>query len=165
MRRGTESQEILSSRQVRYSTRAIMLSLLLILVAATTQPAQPSYSAHYTRDPITIDGKLDDPAWNAAPWTDDFVDLRGRGRDRPAAPQRTRSKLLWNDEYLYIAAEVSETNIRAAMKDRDSYLFLENAFEVFLDPADDGRDYVEMEFNALNTQTDIFMPRPYREHG
>src|SRR5579859_3316215 len=33
--------------------------------------------------PITVDGKLDDPAWQAAPWTDDFVDIEGDRRPPP----------------------------------------------------------------------------------
>src|SRR4051812_9247788 len=126
-----------------------MLLPLLLIVLATTAPAPPSYACAFTRDAITIDGKLDEPAWAKAPWTEDFGDLRGP--EHPAPPQRTRAKLLWDDQYLYLAAEISETHIRAAMKERDSYLFLENAFEVFLDPGSDGRDYAEMEFNALNT--------------
>src|SRR6185295_11446048 len=45
-------------------------------------------------EPIVIDGKLDDPAWRAIPWTDDFVDIEGDKRPRP--PLRTRAKMAWD---------------------------------------------------------------------
>jgi hypothetical protein len=40
---------------------------------------------------IAIDGRLDDPAWRAAPWTGDFVDIEGAGKPRPRF--RTRAKI------------------------------------------------------------------------
>ena len=33
--------------------------------------------------PPTIDGKLDDEAWKAAPWSDDFVDIEGDKKPKP----------------------------------------------------------------------------------
>ena len=54
--------------------------------------------------PITVDGRIDEAAWNAVPWTEDFVDIEG---DRKPAPRfRTRAKMLWDDQYFYIAAEL-----------------------------------------------------------
>jgi hypothetical protein len=51
---------------------------------------------------ISIDGKLAEPTWQAAPWTQDFVEISG---DEKAAPHlRTRAKLLWDSTNLYIAA-------------------------------------------------------------
>src|SRR5436190_2537922 len=51
-----------------------------------------------------IDGRLDDAVWQAAPWTDDFVDIEG---DRRPAPRfRTRAKMLWDNEYFYLAVQM-----------------------------------------------------------
>src|SRR4051812_43246822 len=33
--------------------------------------------------PITIDGRLDEAAWQAAPWSDAFVDIEGDRQPRP----------------------------------------------------------------------------------
>ncbi len=51
------------------------------------------YVCYRATGPITIDGKLDDEAWKAAPWTDDFVDIEGNRQLRPRF--RTRVKMLW----------------------------------------------------------------------
>src|SRR5262249_12242717 len=46
------------------------------------------YVCYRAAGPVTIDGKLDDAAWQAAPWTEDFVDIEG---DRRLPPRfRTR---------------------------------------------------------------------------
>ena len=42
------------------------------------------YVAYRAREPITIDGKLDDEAWEAVPWTEAFVDIEG---DRKPGPR------------------------------------------------------------------------------
>ena len=44
-------------------------------------------------------------------------------------------------------------------------LFLENAFEVFIDPNGDNHEYYEFEINALNTTWDLLMTRPYKDGG
>ena len=141
-----------------------MIALLfLIALAATAPPSPPRYHCTKTQSAVTVDGKLDDPAWQNAPWTEDFDYLIRR--DRPPPPLRTRAKMLWDDQCLYVAAELSETDVRAEMHDHDSTLFQENAFEIFVDPDGDAKDYVELEFNALNTTFDLLMDKPYKQGG
>jgi hypothetical protein len=74
-------------------------------------------------------------------------------------------KVLWSDTHLYIAAHLDETNVAARLNTHDDNLYLENAFEVFMDPDGDGKNYCELEFNALNTTLDLLMNKPYRDHG
>lgn len=113
--------------------------------------------------PIAIDGSLKDPAWGKAPWTDDFVDIEG---DRKPNPRfRTRAKMLWDDKYLYIGAELEEPHLQASLTEHDSVIFHDNDFEVFIDPDGDGHLYSELELNALNTTWDLLLPRPYRTGG
>ena len=72
-------------------------------------PPPKSYICSHSSVPLTIDGKLDEPDWAHAPWTDDFTDIEG---DRRPAPRfRTRAKMLWDDEYFIIGAEISEPHI------------------------------------------------------
>ena len=73
--------------------------------------------------------------------------------------------MLWDDEYLYIAAELEEPHVWATLTEHDSVIFHDNDFEVFLNPSGDGRNYFEFEINALNTGWDLFLPKPYREGG
>src|SRR5262245_40785116 len=44
-------------------------------VPAPAKVRQRGYVCYRAPSPVTIDGRLDDPAWRAAPWTEDFVDI------------------------------------------------------------------------------------------
>jgi hypothetical protein len=116
-----------------------------------------------TSGSLVIDGRLDEPSWQDAPWTDLFMDIEGPMK--PAPRFRTRAKMLWDDDYLFVGAELEEPHLRATMTERGSPLFQENDFEVFIDPDSDGADYCEIEINALNTVWDLLMPRPYHMGG
>jgi hypothetical protein len=110
-----------------------------------------------------IDGKLDEPAWQAAPWTADFVDIEGQRRPPPR--YRTRAKMLWDDRYFYIAAELEEPHVWGTVTKHDSVIFHDNDFEVFIDPDGDNHNYAELEINALNTTWDLLLKKPYRDGG
>lgn len=73
--------------------------------------------------------------------------------------------MLWDDDYLYIAAQLEEPDVWATLTAHDSVIFRDNDFEVFLNPTGDTRNYFEFEMNALNTGWDLFLPKPYRERG
>jgi hypothetical protein len=141
--------------------RAAPLLLLACLAHGQQQPAH--YTCRRATSSIRIDGRLDDAAWAKAPWTAAFVDIEGASRPKPRF--RTRAKLMWDDEYLYIAAELEEPDVRATLTEHDSVIFHDNDFEVFLNPTGDGRNYFEFEINALNTGWDLLLNKPYREGG
>ena len=139
---------------------------------AALHPPTPTCSPHsrIRRDtsatapsPITIDGNLKDAAWDAAPWTDPFVDIEGDKQPKPRF--RTRVKMLWDDEALYIAAELEEPHVWATLTEHDSVIFHDNDFEVFLDPDGDNHLYGELELNALNTTWDLLLTKPYKDGG
>jgi len=131
--------------------------------AQMTQPPPLSYDCHRTATPIVIDGKLDDPAWQQAPWTSDFIDIEGSAKPTPRF--RTRAKLLYDDKYLYIAAEIEEPNVTATLLQHDSVIFHDNDFEVFIKPLPATESYYEFEINALNTSWDLFLNKPYNQGG
>jgi hypothetical protein len=110
-----------------------------------------------------LNGKLEDPVWSLAPWTDDFIDIEGDANPKPRF--RTRAKILWDDNCLYIAAEMEEPHVWATLTERDSVIFHDNDFEVFLDPDGDAKSYFELEINALNTVWDLWLEIPYRDGG
>lgn len=121
------------------------------------------YVCYRASSPPVIDGKLDDPAWGDAPWSDLFLDIEGDQRPFPLF--RTRMKMLWDDRCLYIAAELEEPHVWANLTEHDAVIFYDNDFEVFLDPDGDNHNYAELEMNALNTTWDLFLPKPYRDGG
>jgi hypothetical protein len=126
-------------------------------------PHPRGYVCHRATSPVTIDGRLTDPAWAAVPWTEPFVDIEGDKQPKPRF--RTRVKMLWDDEALYVAAELEEPHVRATLTDHDSVIFHDNDFEVFLDPDGDNHLYAELELNALNTTWDLLLTKPYKDGG
>jgi len=126
-------------------------------------PAPKGYVCQRAQTPIQVDGRLDDEAWKAAPWTDAFVDIEGSSRPRPRF--RTTAKMVWNDEYFYVAALLEEPHVWGTLTAHDSTIFNDNDFELFIDPNGDNHEYYEIEINALNTEWDLFLKKPYRDHG
>jgi hypothetical protein len=121
------------------------------------------YVCYRACTPVTIDGRLDEAAWLDAPWTDSFVDIEGDAKPRPRF--RTRVKMLWDDRYFYIGAELEEPHVWATLTAHDSVIFHDNDFEVFIDADGDSHNYAEFEINALNTGWDLLLTRPYKDGG
>ena len=140
-----------------------LLATCLLLLQATAPEPPKHYEAHHALTPINIDGKLDDPSWQTAPWTDLFLDIEGAAHPKPRF--KTRAKILWDDQYLYLAADLDEPHLWATLTQHDSVIFRDNDFEVFLNPTGDSLNYFEFEMNALNTGWDLFLPKPYRRQG
>jgi len=130
-------------------------------------PPRPQQRRRYTcyLAPEHPTGKAnpESPPWKDAPWTDDFVDIEGDAKPRP--PLRTRVKLLWDSECLYILACMQEPHLWATLTEHDSVVYHDNDFEVFLSPTGDNHRYYELEVNALGTVFDLFLPKPYRDGG
>lgn len=113
--------------------------------------------------PVVIDGRPDEAAWRDAAWSDDFIDIQGEKLPRPRF--RTRMKMAWDDEYLYVAAELDEPHVWGTLTAHDAVIFHDNDFEVFIDPDADSHLYAELEVNALNTTWDLLLSRPYKDGG
>jgi hypothetical protein len=73
--------------------------------------------------------------------------------------------MLWDDEYFYVAAEMEEPDLWDTLKERDSVIFHDDDFEVFIDPDGDTHAYYELEVNALGTPWDLMLIKPYRDGG
>jgi Carbohydrate family 9 binding domain-like len=125
--------------------------------------APKQYVAYRASSRLDVDGKLDDPDWAAAPWSDAFVDIEGDRRPPPRF--RTRAKMLWDDDYFYVAAEMEEPDVWGTLTERDTVIFHDNDFEVFIDPDGDTHSYYELEVNALGTPWDLMLIKPYRDGG
>lgn len=128
------------------------------------RPITPKgYLCRRAAAPIAVDGNLDDASWSHAPWTDDFVDIQGHGH--PVPRFRTRAKMLWDDDYLYVAAELEEPHVWGTLTEHDSVIFRDPDFEVFIDPMGHTQPYYEFEMNALNTGWDLMLDKPYMDEG
>jgi hypothetical protein len=150
-----------------------IIKILLLLISFTIlsygQPVpipsiefSPKKYVCYRADwDINIDGKLNEAAWTKAVWTDDFVDIEGPLK--PVPRFRTHVKMLWDEKCFYIAAEIQEPDIWATLRNRDTIIFYDNDFEIFIDPDGDTHRYCEFEMNAFNTFWDLLLFAPYRD--
>lgn len=120
-----------------------------------------NYTVYYVQESMKMDGKATEHAWQKAPWTQDFVDIANQIKPK----YRTHLKMLWNDTHLYFYAELEDPHIWATLKQKDTVIFYNNDFEIFIKPDDDTQNYYEFEVNAHNTLWDLFLPKPYRDGG
>jgi len=131
---------------------------IAVETGARQKPAIPVYYCYRTSGKIHIDGRLDEPSWHSARPTRDFVDARGF--KTPA--QRTFAKMLWDDDYLYVAFECQDKVVWSIKRARDDSLWYEEVVEVFIDADGDGKNYIELEVNPLNTFLDIYLLWPIK---
>lgn len=138
---------------------------ILSYPAECVLPFPRSYVVYHLgeQETIDIDGKLDDKAWALVSWTEDFIDIQGTDWKKPRF--RTHAKMRWDDKYLYIGAFLQETDVWANQTKHDSVVYLDNDFEVFMDPDGDTHWYKEFEINAINTTWDLELNKPYLNGG
>ena len=135
--------------------------LLFIYSTVFSQQTPKQYTAYRTSIPMVIDGQGTESTWKTAPWSTPFIDIEG---DKEAQ-YRTQMKMLWDDEHLYFLAELKEPHVWGTLRQRDTVIFYNNDFEIFIDPDGDTHNYYEFEMNALNTVWDLFLTKPYRNGG
>lgn len=123
----------------------------------------PVYYCPRAKGALELDGDIRKNFWEDVPFTEPFMDISGP--EFPTPRFRTRAKLCWDDRNLYIGALLEGPEIWAAIRKRDSVMYYDNDFEVFLDPNSSTHNYMELEMNALNSQWDLMLTRPYRDGG
>lgn len=125
----------------------------------------PTYTCRRTPIVPSLDDKGLE-AWQRADWTADFDDIENREHsDRPKPTYRTRAKMLWDDNAFYVLAEMEEPHVWGTLNKRNSIIYNDNDFEVFLDPDGDRLAYYEFEMNALGTIMELKMDKPYSDGG
>ena len=125
-------------------------------------PISPrNYVCYRAGTPLTIDGLINETDWVNVSWSEYFGDIEGSLKPEPA--YKTRMKMLWDNNYLYVAAELEDPHVWATLTERESIVFFDNDFEVFIDPDGDTHHYLEYEMNAFNTQWDLMLLKPYRD--
>lgn len=135
---------------------------LLALAQMTPAPSQlivdgagaPSFSIPRLEEPVTIDGRLDEPAWMKAARLTGFSEYRPVDSQR--ASERTEVLVWYSPEALHfgiIAHDSDPSSVRATQADRDS-LDREDTVRIFLDTFNDRRRAFVFGVNALGAQED-----------
>lgn len=113
---------------------------------------RPVYTCYRAANPIVIDGHLDDPSWAGAPA------IALRLADAGGVPvQATTARMLWDDDYFYVAFECVDAHIYASLTAPKAHLWEEEVVEVFIDDDCDGKGYAEFEINPLNAVLDLYI--------
>jgi hypothetical protein len=106
-----------------------------------------------TGSKIVIDGNLDEPAWQHAASTGDFVNV-GTGGKTNGQSLSGRALLTWDRDLLYVAIVIGDTDIRGDFipDAGDPHLWTESTAEIMIDPDGDGdnHDYYEIQIGPQN---------------
>lgn len=105
---------------------------------------------------IRIDGKLDDPGWQAVEPVGDFILSDGSG---PAVRQ-TEARMAWDDTCLYISFKCDDPDIWGTMFNRDEPIYEEEVVEAFIDPDSDLKEYFELQTSPHGTLFDAIIHNP-----
>ncbi len=99
---------------------------------------------------ITLDGKLDDPAWQAARPTAWWTSPDGSGRPGP----QTRARFRYDDQFLYVGVEATDSDVWSTFTERDSNTWEQEVIELFIDADGDKKDYLELQVTPANVVFD-----------
>ena len=145
---------------------ASMPALTATAGASGSNAAAPEIIAKYTAEPITMDGRLDEKAWAAAPAYSLVLPLKSFSRMPESVQKKLGSflreqgtvKLLWNDNYLYVGAELEDSDVMNEGTEDQTHLYKTgDLIEVFLKPA--GQSYYwEIYGTPNNKKTWFFFP-------
>jgi hypothetical protein len=103
---------------------------------------------------ISVNGVLDDVAWEKAQPLSDFAVFWEKRKPRTA----TTARLLWDNNYLYFCAEMEDHDLFATVTERNGQTWYDDVFELFFKPSPKGLAYYEFQVNAANTHLELFLP-------
>jgi len=135
--------------------------LTLVAAAAWPQarpdlPPAPSYEVKRAARPIVVDGKPDEATWKAA----GTLELQFPWKQQTGAMQKTVARILWDDQFLYVAYDCEDTDVVAHYTERDDPTYKDDAVEFFVNPDPSQSWYYGMEMNARGVLYDYFYVFP-----
>jgi hypothetical protein len=141
--------------------RAIWIMLALSLFSSllfSQQSEELEVRAVRTEEPITVDGKLDDSAWETA----DVIDRLTQREPREGKPitESTEIRILYDNEYFYIGVVCYDSQpekIVASEMRRDAPLKDDDYFEIYLDTYHDHRNAAYFITNPLGARRDALI--------
>jgi len=116
----------------------------------------PAYTLYRAAQPISIDGRLDEPLWSRLPSVGPFPLASGEGLPKLA----TELKLCWDDTYLYLGAVCIDTDIWGTYRKHDDPVWEEEVVEAFLCSGGDITRYFEFNFSPHNVVFDATIQIP-----
>ena len=114
---------------------------------------QPVLKVSRAKQPITIDGKMDEKAWNRTESRkfDYFYRV-----DKPNDRQKTVFRMLWDDENLYLFFDMKDKYLTARETKRDGQPYFDDCAEIFLITAPASLDtHIGYELNLYKASNDF----------
>ena len=141
--------------QITISFSMMLLALGLLGTTIPVDAAPPELSATYINEIITIDGLLDELAWQQAQVIDNF---RQREPDEGAlASERTEVRILYSRSRLYIGVSCFDSDpssIVVSRYDRDADLEADDRVTLLFDTFHDHRNGFIFQVNAVGARFD-----------
>jgi uncharacterized repeat protein (TIGR03806 family) len=138
--------------------RLLILAAACILPHAACGADAPVYQCRWTDEAIKLDGTADEPAWRDAQTIDDFR-FPWQPNDKKATRAKTKARLLWDREYLYIFADLDDADLLSHVTEHDGKIWSDDVLELFLKPALDKPGYYEFQVNPAGAKLDMFIPK------
>ena len=116
--------------------------------------AQDAVTAQRTSQPMTIDGQLNEPDWQAVPAITEFLQFRPVAGGSPDGD--TAVRVLFDDRFVYVGVRVSNTQHppQARISQRED-INDDDQIGIYIDTVGDGRSGYIFYINALGIQQDI----------
>ena len=125
-----------------------LMYLAIISFASPFCFGQKTYDIYRATSPISIDARLNEPAWKQAPDVGDFHFPRFKEGQR----EQTVAKILWDDEYLYVSWLARDRHISSSVTERHGPVSKDDCVEIFIAPNPNKiRNYYTFEINAIGT--------------
>ena len=162
-------------------TKLYLLSVYLFTTTylfAQTQPKKEYYAGECSKTDISIDGKLEEGAWQKATWQDDFTQYEPSEGKKPG--QKTDFAVLLDENYIYVGVKCWDNHPdsivqRLTQRDNvdgdlvavqfDSYFDKRTAFSFFVNAAGIKQDFIVSNDggNEDNTWDPIWMVKTSRD--
>ncbi|MFN0250376.1 MAG: sugar-binding protein [Kofleriaceae bacterium] len=139
---------------------AVIAAKLDVDLSKAPPPPGTIYIPH-AKDTITVDGVASEPGWAAAAQSPDFVTAEGS----PDPLGKTVARMTWDAQYLYIHANITDTDILSQYTNQDDPLWKADALEIFIDADGNRRGYVELQVNPNNATFDSWFATTRAQPG
>ena len=153
--RGNYRLKIDNAKDVKHDgDNRVRLAKIRVKGEVKKKPPKRAALATATRvaagETVTVDGKLDEPVWSRARWTEWWTPPMGEGGSAP----RTRAKFAWDADFLYVGVFSHDTDVWSTFKERDSNTWEQEVIELFIDADGDKKDYLELQVTPTNVVFD-----------
>lgn len=126
-------------------TMVSVFSCILLLACKSTENNDTAISEarypgiHQATESIQLDGQMQEAIWNTAEWYP--LNQYWIGEKPTAEDFSGRFKLLWNEDHIYVLAEITDDVIRDTHEDGLERYWDDDCLELFIDENNSGGDH------------------------